>query len=510
MNTELNRRKFLGYTAATTAAVSIVPRHVLGGPGQIAPSEKLTVALVGCGTQGLSEMLGMLASPEIQMVAVCDPNTDTNDYVEWGRDSIRSAIASALGKPDWRQRVGGCPGGRVVGREVVEMFYAGKSPTGQFKGCAAYADFRELLDKADGVDVVKVMTPDHLHATVAIAAMKKGKRVLLHKPLANRVSEARLVVETARRTKVATHFLPASAGEEVRRVAGWIKAGAIGTLREVHNWSNRPVWPQYATLPTDQPPVPKGFDWDLWLGPSLPRPYHPHYTHAVFRGWYEFGGGPVADMGHYSLWPVFQEFDLDAPVLVESTPSHVCTIEGTVSRTIHNDYSFPYACTIRFKFAAKGDRPALDLFWYDGGMKPRTPEELEAENEELPAEGMMLVGDRGKILGGFRCEDARLIPESRAREFPMSNATATTGAANPRDRSRRDASWIKGFKDGTPTYGDFLLAGPISEAFNLGAISLRLGGRRLRWDAARGTVTNVPEANKYLTREYRKGWELTG
>ena len=224
----------------------------------------------------------------------------------------------------------------------------------------------------------------------------------MHKPLANRLKEARLVIETARQTKVATHFLPAHPGEEVRLAANWIRSGAIGTLREIHNWSNRPVWPQYATLPTDTPPVPKDFDWDLWLGPSLPRPYHPHYTHAVFRGWYEFGGGPVADMGHYSLWPVFLEFGLDSPVSVETTPSHQCVIIDNVSHVIENDYSFPTASTIHFKIAAKGNRPAVDLFWYDGGIRPPTPPEMEEDNAHVLPEGMMFVGDRGKILGGIR------------------------------------------------------------------------------------------------------------
>ena len=502
MKTELNRRKFLGYTAASTAAISIVPRHVLGGPGHIAPSEKINLALIGCGYQGLLELPPMLAAPELQFVAVCDPNRESNDYVDWGRDGLRSSLASALGKPDWRKSAGGCPGGREVAREYIDLYYASKRETDKFKGCASYLDFRELLDKATEVDAVKVMTPDHLHATVAIAAMRRGKKVLLHKPLANRVREARLVIDTARQTKVATHFLPASAGEQVRTMAGWVKAGAIGTLREIHNWSNRPVWPQYATLPTERPPVPRDFDWDLWLGPSLPRPYSPQYTHAVFRGWYEFGGGPIADMGHYSLWPVFQEFELDAPFAVESTPSHVCTIIDHVSQKIRNDYSFPFASTIRFKFAAKGARGPLDLFWYDGGMKPRTPEELDAANQELPAEGMMLVGDSGKILAGFLGQDARLISGKNAGKAPP--AVSVDSAKRP----ERNSSWIQAFKGGPPTYGDFLLAGPISEAFNLGAISLRLGGKRLLWDASKATITNLPEANKYLTREYRKGWEL--
>lgn len=504
MAQEMNRRRFLGVTAGSVGAFSIVPRHVLGGAGHIAPSEKVTLANIGCGTQGLTEMMGMLASSGLQVVAVCDPNKESHDYVEWHKDSVRRRIADGLGKPDWR-RGADCPGGRDVGREIVELYYAGKSDSGRFQGCASYADFRELLEKERDLDAVKVITPDHLHAIISIAAMRKGKHVVMHKPLANRVDEARLVVETARRTKVATHFLAASPGDSIRQVAGWVRDGAIGTLREIHNWSNRPVWPQYAKIPTDRPPVPPGFDWDLWLGPSLPRPYHPHYTHAVFRGWYEFGGGPIADMGHYSLWPVFQEFELDAPVMVESTPSHVCEIRNNVSTRIRNDYAFPFACTVRFRFAAKGDRPAIDLYWHDGGMRPPTPEEIEEDSRELPAEGMMFVGDQGKILGGFRCENARIIPERKFRAFQA----ARDSSASPQDRAGRTAAWVEAFRAGKSTFGDFLLGGSISEAVNLGAVSLRLGGRRLIWDAQKMRITNLPEANKYLTRESRKGWELT-
>jgi len=286
MTSSLSRRRFLGAAAGSAAAVTIVPRHVLGGQGHVAPSDKLTFGYVGCGTQGLTEMSRMLLRPEVQIVAVCDPNEESTDYVEWSKDSVRTEIATALEKPDWRKGAPGVPGGREVGREVAELYYATQRGADKFTGVAAYSDFRELLDKVD-VDAVKIMTPDHLHATVAVAALRRGKKVLMHKPLANRLLEARLVVETATRTRLATHFLPASAGASVQLVKGWIERGAIGTLREIHNWSNRPVWPQYTTIPTDTPPVPKDFDWDLWLGPSVPRPYHPHYTHAVFRGWYE-------------------------------------------------------------------------------------------------------------------------------------------------------------------------------------------------------------------------------
>ncbi|MCW5555796.1 MAG: Gfo/Idh/MocA family oxidoreductase [Verrucomicrobiae bacterium] len=505
----LSRRNFLiGGTAAATA-FSLVPRHVLGGAGIVPPSERITLACIGCGTQALRELPNMLALPELQFVGACDPVKDGQDYVDWSRDGLRAALASAMGRPEWRRDQSGIPGGRDVAKEVIETVYARQRGTEKFKGCATYSDFRELLEREHDVNAVWIMTPDHLHATIAIAAMKKGRHVLMHKPLANRLREARLVIETARQTKVATHFAPASEGEPIQKIKGWIDAGAIGTLREIHNWSNRPMWPQFATIPTDRPPVPAGFDWPLWLGPSRDRPYHPHYTHAVFRGWYEFGGGALADMGHYSLWPVFQHFDLDAPLCVESRPSHVCTLDGNVALRIRNDYSFPAASTIRFRFAAKGQRPALDLFWYDGSMRPATPEELEAAQTELEPEGMMFVGDKGKILAAFRGDNPRILSGNRARvATSLKDESPSAGAQPGRDRSRRAASWITAMKGGAPTYGDFLLAGPISDAFNLGAISLRMGGRRLLFNSAEGRITNVAEANKHLTREYRPGWEL--
>ena len=500
----LSRRRFLATGTAVATGISLVPRQVLGGPGFVAPSEQITLAHIGCGSQGLRELPGLLDMPQVRIVAACDPVKESYDYVDWSRDGLRAGLGRAIGQPDWKRNAPGIPGGRDILKEVVELAYAKRRPQEKFSGCATYADFRELLEQEKDVNAVKIMTPDHLHATIAVAAMNHGKHVVLHKPLANRLNESRLVIETARKTGVGTHFLPASDGADIRTIKAWIEAGAIGQLREIHNWSNRPVWPQYPTLPTDQPPVPSGFDWNLWLGPSPDRPYHPHYTHAVFRGWYEFGGGAIADMGHYSLWPVFVQFDLDSPVAVESRASHLCGLAGQVPFKIHNDYSFPAACTVRFKFAAKGNRPAVDLFWYDGSMKPPTPEELETDGAELEAEGMMFVGERGKILARFRGEDPRLIPATKMREFQANKAAPSGPGTGP----HRTADWVAAFKSGPPTCGDFLLGRPISDAFNLAAVSLRLGGRKLLFDATAGKITNLPEANRYLTREYRKGWEL--
>jgi predicted dehydrogenase len=509
MTPDIQRRAFV-QTAAATGAFTIVPRNVLGGAGYIAPSDKITLAHIGMGFQGFSELGGLLANPEIQIVAVCDPNRDSNDYVEWSKGSMRKRLQQMIGNPGWRANDTGCPGGRDVGKEVIDTYYAKQRGADKFRACSTYADFRELLEKEKDVDAVKVMTPDHLHAPICIAAMKKGKRVLVHKPLANRMYEARLVIETARKTKVATHFLPYGAGEGNRRIAARIKEGVIGTLREIHNWSNRPVWPQYTEIPTDRPPIPPGLDWDLWLGPALDRPYHPHYTNAVFRGWYDFGGGSMADMGIYSLWPVFTTLNLGAPLSAEAFATHTCNIVEQVSRPVKNDFSFPTACSIHFKFAARGDLPALDLFWYDGGMMPRMPDELAAAGVTWPIEGILFVGDRGKIFAGFNGQNPKLFAGGKSEDlFPPEAAPqgARRGQGGQGGQGERGAIWMASFKGGELSPGNFLNASGISDAVTLGTVALR-AGKKVLFDSENLKITNAADANKYLVREYRKGWEL--
>ncbi len=503
---KIDRRKFLGSTVAT-GVFTIIPRHVLGGYGYVPPSDKITLAHIGMGTQGISELGSLLADPEIQIVAVCDPNTGSSDYVEWGKGSIREAIRTYLGNPSWRENDNGCPGGREVGREVVDTYYANQRGAEKFKACASYADFRELLEKEKDLDAVKIMTPDHLHATISIAAMKKGKHVLMHKPIANRLYEARRVIETARNTKLATHLLAYGAGTGNERIATRIEQGAIGTLREIHNWSNRPVWPQYTEIPTDTPPVPKGFDWDLWLGPALDRPYHPHYTHAVFRGWYDFGGGSMADMGIYSLWPIFTTLNLGSPLCAESWKTHSCEIVDNVSQPANNDFSYPAACAIHFTFAAHAGRPAPDLFWYDGGMLPRLPEEIAAQHIEMAIEGILFVGDKGMIMAGFRGEDPQLYAQGKHKPFWPPQSSQEGDRQEQRGQAERNRPFLQACKGGPQSPGSFLNAGPISDAVTLGTISLR-AGKKVLFDSDNMKITNVAEANEYLRREYRKGWEL--
>lgn len=504
MAPDQNRRNFLG-TAAGGAAFTIVPRHVLGGRGIVPPSDKITLAYIGIGTQGLREMLPLLAVPDIQIVSVCDPSKYAVEYRDWSKTGLLNSIRKALGKPDWGSE-DTIPGGRDIGKEIVETYYANQRSADKFRGCTSYADARELLDKEKDLDAVKVITPDHLHGVLCMAAMRKGKHTIVHKPIANRLKEAKMTIDTARETGVATHFLPWDSNGSMERVMGWIKDGAIGKLREIHNWTNRPVWPQYATLPTDTPPVPKGFDWDLWLGPEAERPYHPHYTHMVFRGWYDFGAGTMADMGHYSLWTVFNALELSGPTTIDPMFSHDCILKDGVSSTVRNDFSFPSASIVRLRYPARGDRPAVDLIWYDGGMKPPTPEELEEDNQEFAPEGMMFVGDKGKILAGFRVENPRLIPERRMRSYQVSEEQPRRRQREPGQTSPGMRQWIAACRGGEQSPGNFKNAWPISEAVNLWAVALRTR-RKLRYDAASMQITNVAEANRYLSREYRKGWE---
>jgi predicted dehydrogenase len=384
----------------------------------------------------------------------------------------------------------------------VDKYYAKNMPSGKYSGCNSYEDFRELLEKEKDLDAIKIMTPDHLHATVAIAAMKKGKHVITHKPIANRVSEGRLTIETARRKRVKTHLLAWSNRRGNKLTRKWIREGVIGKLREIHNWSHRPVWPQWTSNPTDTPPIPNGFNWDLWLGPVPDRAYHPNYTHNVFRGWYDFGGGSIADMGHYSLFPLFRTLGIETPpTSAEAYGTTTRTIVNQVSKAVNNDVAFPYSCMIRFKFPKQKFLPAFDLFWYDGGMKPFPPEELEVDNKSIPGEGMMFVGDKGKILGSFHGENPQIIPEKKMRSYAGEKEVPEEG------RSRRSNTWVNSIKNNEESPGSFLYADCVTETINLGAVALR-AGRKVDYDTKSMTITNFQRANKYLSREYRKGWEL--
>ncbi len=491
----MSRRSFLG-TSAGTAAATVVARHVLGGPRHVPPSDRINIGYVGIGTQGVRQLIPALGRPDLRIAAVCDPNTKSDDYVEWFRGELREKVRTFLKDSSWAEASRACPCGREVGRELVDRHY------GKAGSCHAYADFREMLERERDLDAVYVMTPDHLHATVALAALKAGKHVITHKPLGNVLREARLVVEKARETGAATHMFCAAGETSTADLCEWIWGGAIGPVREVHNWSTRPFWPQGMTqLPVETPPVPPGLDWDLWLGPVPHRPYHPAYTNAVFRGWYDFGTGALGDMGHYSFFQIFKILKLGAPVTVEASRSQSWRIEDDLLwKRQPADVAYPHASLVRWEFAEREGMPPVALHWYDGGLRPPRPKELDEDGEPMPAEGLLFVGEQGKILAGFQGESPRLLPKSRMARFTPPSRTL----ARPLEELEQ---WVRACRGIAPSDASFTSVAAISETILIGTIALRVE-KKLRWDAVSGRFPDAPEAGALMTRRYRPGWEL--
>jgi hypothetical protein len=323
--------------------------------------------------------------------------------------------------------------------------------------------------------------------------------------VASVLSEVRRAVQAARESAAPSHLLAYSNRPDRHLLATWVDAGVIGHVREVHNWTNRPFWPQgMQDYHASGPPVPAGFNWALWQGPEPDRIYHPGYTFAVYRGWYAYGTGCLGDMGFYSLWQPYRILDLGAPEFVEARPSNEASVnEHRVSEGGHvSQVAFPRACVVRWRHSATAHRPSVDTFWYDGGMKPQTPEELYEDNEDLGDEGMLLVGETGKILCDFRGNKPRLIPRARQQVFE--------GSIAPRDfdRTDPDEEWVRAIRGGSKSKGSFEAVSPLAEAVTLGAIALRVPYKRLLWDAQRMEFTNSAEATRLVRRErYREGWD---
>jgi hypothetical protein len=496
----LSRRE-LGAAGAAVAAATIIPRHVLGGAKFVPPSEKISIAYIGCGTQGLRQLMPALEHPELNVVAVCDPNRRSDDYPEWGRDELNGKVRRFLGDPEWARGARGGVCGREVGLAVVNHHYAKQKRSGEHGDCRGYADVRQLLEKEKGIDGVYIMTPDHLHGAIAIRAMRLGRHVIVHKPLANVLNETGLARDVARETGVATHMFCAADRPTTPLIREWLNAGAIGTVREVHNWSSRPFWPQGMTqYPAERPPVPEGLEWDLWLGPAAQRPYHPAYTHAAFRGWYDFGAGALGDMGHYSFFQIFRILGLGRALSVEASRSHYWSITGYQWRKEANHVAFPQSSVIRWEFAGPGGEVPVMLHWYDGGMRPPVPEELKAQGAQLPAEGMLFVGQQGRILAGFTGDSPRLLPPARMKEFEAPTQSL------PRPARELD-QWIRACKGGPASDASFENVYPFAEAIQLGNAALRIE-KRLLWDADKMAFSNAPEAQGLLSRRNRGGWEV--
>ncbi len=445
--TSPSRRQFMGGAFAAAAPFMIVPRHVLGGVGHTPPSEKLNIAGIGVGGQGAGD-LNELRTENI--VALCD----------------------------------------VDEQRAAETF-------ARFPSAKRYRDFREMLDKEEkNIDAVVVATPDHNHAVASMAAIKRGKHVYCEKPLTRTVFEARAIAKAAREAKVATQMgNQGMAFEGNRLINEWIADGAIGAVREVHVWSDRPThngklfWAQGIERPTDTPPIPATLDWNQWLGPAPFRPYHPAYAPFVWRGWWDFGSGGLGDMGIHNIAPIFSALNLGAPSSIDS------------SSTLVFKESVPLASTVHYEFPARGDRPSVRLHWYDGGMLPPRPEELEKGRELNREDGIIFVGDRGKILvEGWGGNNPMLIPELKMKDYKQPPKTLPRSIGHHKE-------WIEACKGRGTTRSNFDFAGPLTEAVLLGTVSVRTG-KRLLWDAENLRVTNVPEANDLLHYQYREGWTL--
>jgi predicted dehydrogenase len=483
------RRTFLG-GAACAAGLTIVPRRVLGGRGFVAPSDRITAACVGVGAQGTRVMMDFLKQPDIQIVAVCDVNKESSDYVEWFPNEFRDKQRAIAGNAEWGRDWPGPTAGRDPAKRLVEAYYATQSNSGNYKGCATHIDYRELLEKEKDVDAVIIGTPDHTHAVIAVAAMKKRKHVFCQKPLSHSIFEARRIAEVAREMRVATQVAVGNqASEATRLLCEWIWAGAIGSVREVYNWSSRPFWPQGVERPAQGEPVPTGLDWDLWLGPAPVRPFNHVYLPFVWRGWYDFGNGSLGDMGCYSFDTIFRVLKLGAPESVEA------------SSTKSFAETFPAASIIYFNFPARGEMPPVTITWYDGGLRPPRPPELEEGRQMgIENEGLLFVGDKGTILCGFNGAEPRLIPESKMQSFKQPPKTLPRSPGNDRE-------WIDACKGGKQGGANFEFEGPITEALLLGNVALR-SGKKLRWEAPEMKVSNVAEAQQYVRTDYRQGWSL--
>ncbi len=501
----VSRRAF----AAGAAAFMIVPRHVLGGAGFTAPSDKVTLASIGLGRQGMAITMELLSMADVQVTAVCDCNRLGRNYFEYGPNSLLKSERALLGPgyENWGEdlastgrievsrRFGSSLGaaGREPAKRLVEAYYSSRKATA-YKGCTAYADFRELLDIEKDLDAVYIATPDHWHAPISIAAMRKRKHVLCQKPMTHTIAEARRVAQVAREMKVATAVTVNNPStDETKLLAQWIADGAIGNVREVHNWSSRPYWPQGVDRPSATEPVPDGLDWDMWLGPAPARPYNHLYQPFVWRGWYDFGCGSFGDMGCYSFAGVFKVLGLTPPVAVES------------STTENFEETYPAASLVHLEFAAAGGRGPVRMSWYDGGMIPPRPAGLKREDDELfqkNGEGVMYVGDRGIILGGFDGENPRVYPESRTYTAPHKSE----------DYSERNdpavLQWIAACKGGPAPLSSFETQSPVTEAFLLGCLAQRLPWQRFEWDSAQQRITNSEAANKWVDPPYRSQYAV--
>ena len=448
----MDRRDFLSKSAMAFSGLLVVPRHVLGGRGYQAPSDRLNIAGIGVGGQGGGDISRM---EKENIVALCD--------VDWER------AARTMKK---------------------------------FPQAKRYEDFRVMLDKQKDIDAVVVATPDHVHAVAALTAIHLGKHVFCEKPLTHTLYEARLLTEAARSTGVATQMgNQGHAMESIRLLREWIQDGAIGEVGEVHAWTPHPVWPQGIGRPVETPPVPDTLNWDLWLGPAPYRPYHPAYVPQKWRGWWDFGTGGLGDMGCHIFDHIVWALKLGAPTSVESSFSEFVPDKMTWDKP-RNTETYPRASIVTYKFPPREGFPALTLTWYDGGLMPARPMELPDDRQMGDTYGGALyVGTKGKILcGSHGANGLRILPEERMQAYSRPPKTL------PRSIGHYE-EWIRACKGGEAADSNFDYAGPLTETVLLGNVALRTR-TKLTWDEKEMRFPNCPEADTYVHRTYREGWSL--
>ena len=447
----ISRRSFIG---GIGAGVVIAGSNILGGRSHAAPTDKLNIAAIGIGGVGKNNIKALAEQENI--VALCDVDQD-------------------------------------YAAPVFELY----------PNARKWTDYRRMLDEQKDIDAVMIATPDHTHAVIAMAAMQLGKHVYLQKPLTRLVSEARILTEAARKYKVMTQMgNQGHSGEGVRSVTEWIAAGVIGEVREVHAWTNRPVWPQGMAKPKESMAWPETLDWDLWLGPAALRPYNPMYLPFGWRAWWDFGCGALGDMACHVLDPVFAGLKLKYPTSVEASVStYVSPDEMWVK--VDNKDTFPRASIVHYQFPAREGMPPVKINWYDGGLMPERPAELGPdERMGNGSSGVIFVGSKGKIMCNEYGDNPRLLPQSRMADFKPPAKTI------PRIEGSHEQDWARACKGGVPACSNFDYSGPFTEMVVMGNLAIRYPQRRLDWDGEAMRVTNFPEANDYVQTHYREGWNL--
>jgi hypothetical protein len=520
----ISRRKFLETAAATGAAFTIVPRHVLG-KGYTPPSDLLNIACVGIGGMGHSNMRAVGSQ---NIVAVCDVDWD---YAGKSIERYSTELQQRRNPPTGAQaRPRPSDENRDPARagESVEDL---QRLVDQLPKAKRYSDYREMLSNQKDIDAVIVATPDHMHAPIALAAMDLGKHVYVQKPLCWSVDEARHLARKAKENKkiVTQMGNQGHSHSESRMTVEYIQDGAIGDVKEVHAWTNRPLgyWPQGLPRPkpmkitNGQPPpwngrgvemrladamyadysVPDTLKWDLFLGVAPQVDYHPVYHPFNWRGWVDWGQGALGDMGAHLIDFPFWSLDLGMPTSIE-----------TIS-TPFNDVCYPNATTTYYEFAARGTKPPVKMTWYDGGLLPPRPPEFSDElierngkmvyKDEVNKDGgVMFVGTKGKLMHETYGYKPRLLPQSLADSTPK-----------PKERIARiptthEMNWVNAAKGTGEASSPFEYAARLVEVMLLGVVSLR-ARTKIIYDAEKMRITNVPSANDFLKREYRQGFRLT-